>query len=151
MPNMIRKITTYLLAAAIVIFPLVAVGQTATPESQARDFYAWYLHELNAERNPIQNSRGLRRYVTARMVRSIERALNREYGIDADIFIDAQDFDPLWERNITTSKAVVRGAGATLTVTLKGGPAFGSKRLRLGLKKEGGVWRIDRVNNRTSP
>ena len=147
---------TFLFAASIFIcslalFDRVAVGQTASPESQARGFYAWYLHELNAERNPIENSAGLKKYVTARMVRSIERALKREYGIDADIFIDAQDFDALWEKNITTSKAVIRGAGATLTVTLKGGPGFGTKRLKIGMKKEGGVWKIDSVNNQTSP
>ncbi len=146
-----RGITTYFLAAATLIFPLVAVGQTGTPESQARGFYAWYLHELNAERKPIQNSKGLRKYVTARLVRSIERALTRPEGINADIFIDAQDFDRLWERNITTSKAAIAAGSATLTVTLKGGPGFGTKRLRVGLKREAGVWKIDSLNGVASP
>lgn len=137
-----------LIVAALLFSDHVAAQ---TPEAQARSFYAWYLHELNAERNPIADSGGLRKYVTTRMVRSIERALKSEDGIDADIFIDAQDFDPLWEKNISTSKAAVRSTSATLTVTLKGGPNFGTKRLRLALKKEGGVWKIDSVNGRAAP
>lgn len=142
----------FLIAAFVCLtFIGAASAQSAAPEAQARSFYAWYLHELNIEHNPIGNSRGLGRYVTARMVRSIRRALGRENGIDADIFIDAQDFDPLWEKNISTSRAVIRGASATLTVTLKGGPNFGTKRLRLALKKEGGAWKIDSVNGRANP
>ena len=147
---------TYIFAAAILISSLmlfdgVAVGQTTLPESRARGFYAWYLHELKAERNPIRNSKGLRKYVTARMVRSVERALKRPEGIDADIFIDAQDFDPLWEKNITTSVGATGPVAATLTVTLKGGRGFGTKRLRVGMKREGGVWKIDSVNGRIAP
>jgi hypothetical protein len=128
-----------------------ALGQSATPEAQAKSFYAWYMHELNAERDPIGNSKGLRPYVTARMIRSIERALKTEDGIDADIFIDAQDFDAKWEKNITTSRAVIRGASATLTVSLKGGPDWGTRRLRLVMKKEGGAWKIDSVNGHANP
>ena len=68
-----------------------------------------------------------------------------------DIFIDAQDFDAKWEKNITTSRAVIRGASATLTVSLKGGPDWGTRRLRLVMKKEGGAWKIDSVNGHANP
>lgn len=135
--------------AAILFLNSAVAAQT--PEARVRGFYAWYLHELNTEHNPIANSSGLRRYLTPRFAGAIERALNREDGIDADIFIDAQDFDPLWEKNMSTSKAAITGARATVTVTLKGGPGFGTKRLKVGLKKEGGVWKIDSINNRLSP
>ena len=145
-------ISALLLCASLLLCAVSIRAQIAgTPEAQARQFYAWYLHELNAERNPISNSRGLRKYVTTRMVRSIERALTRENGIDADIFIDAQDFDAQWEKNITVSRTAITGASAKVTVTLRGGPNFGTKRMRIGLKKEAGIWKIDSVNGLMSP
>ena len=140
-----------LLCSAGLFVDSVSAQNTSTPETQAKNFYAWYLHELNAERNPISNSNGLKKYVTARLVGAIERALKRENGIDADIFIDAQDFDPLWEKNILSSKAVVTGAKAKLTITLKGGPNFGTKQLRIGMQRQAGAWKIDSVNGITSP
>jgi len=140
------------ITATILVFASVSGAQTsATPESRVRSFYAWYLHELNTEHEPIANKKGLARYLTARYAGSIARALKREDGIDADPFIDAQDFDPLWEKNITVSKPTITGVKATATVTLKGGPNFGTKRLKIGLRKEGGVWKIDSVNGRLSP
>ena len=85
------------------------------------------------------------------MVRSLNRALRPPDGIDADFFIDAQDWDQTWEQNISTSKATVQGNLATVNVTLKGGAAFGNKKLKVGLRKEGGVWKIDSINDRMNP
>ena len=138
--------------ATLLLFASVTSAQTsATPESQVRKFYVWYLHELNAEKDPIANNKILKQYLTARYAGVIARALKREGGIDADPFIDAQDFDPLWEKNIAVSKATIKGVKAIETVTLKGGPDFGAKQLKIGLRKEGGVWKIDSVNDRLSP
>lgn len=150
-----RKVMTFF-SAAILLCSIglvfhVNAQNASTPEARARSFYAWYLHELNAERNPIANSNGLRKYVTARMAGAIGRALKRENGIDADIFIDGQDFDPLWEKNISSSKATIKGANATVTITLKGGPGFDTKRLRVVLLKEQSIWKINSVNGITSP
>ena len=147
---MLRKFL-WVSAIAIALGVGTAYGQSATPDVRARSFYTWYLHELNANRNPIENSTGLRRYLTTRMANAIRRALNRENGIDADIFVDGQDWDPLWEKNVTASKAVITGTRAAVSVTLKGGEALGTKRLKIGLKKEGGVWKIDSVNGQLSP
>ena len=138
-------------AIAIVMLPVGIAAQSVTPEARVRSFYTWYLHDLNGEHDPIANTTGLKKHVTTRFVGAIQRALKREGGIDADIFIDAQDFDPLWEKNLAVSKAVITGGKATATVTLKGGPNFGTKKLKIGLKKERGVWKIDSVNDRLSP
>lgn len=140
---------TALAAAMILVFASVVGAQT--PDSRVRSFYAWYLRELNAEHDPIANRKVLAQYLTSRYSTAIARALKREGGIDADPFIDAQDFDPLWEKNLAVSKAVITGSKATTNVTLKGGPNFGTKKLKIGLKKEGGVWKIDSVNDRLSP
>ena len=147
-----RHLNALFITVSIVTFASVVSAQTAAmPESRVHSFYSWYLHELNAEHDPIANKKGLARHLTTRYAGAIVRALKQEDGIDADPFIDAQDFDPLWEKNLTVSKAAISGAKATATVTLKGGPNFGTKRLKIGLRKEGGVWKIDSVNDRLRP
>lgn len=131
-----------------------AVGpQSAfTPEQTAQRFYSWYLHTLNQNDDPLQRHKAeLSKFVTLRLQRALNRALRRRDGIDADFFIDAQDWDESWEKNISTSGVAIRGTQATVYVTLKGGPNFGDKRLKLGLRKEDGTWKIDSVNNRLNP
>lgn len=123
-----------------------------TPEQTAQRFYSWYLHTLNHNDDPLERHKTeLSKFVTLRLLRALNRALRRPEGIDADFFIDAQDWDEAWEKNISTSKATIQGERATLSVTLKGGEAFGNKILRVGLLKEVGVWKIDRVNGRMNP
>jgi len=127
-----------------------AQGAT-TPEATVRRFYQWYLHGLNQHEEPLEKHQAeLSKYVTQRLLRSLNRALKRPDGIDADFFLDAQDWDEAWEKNIFTSRATIRGARSNLTVTLKGG-SIGEHKLRVGLRKEGGAWKIDSVNGRTNP
>jgi len=143
----------FLIAIGLVQAQTSAPGQpSATPEATVRRFYAWYLHALNQNQIPlVKHQAELNKFVTQRLMKSLNRALKRPDGIDADFFIDAQDWDEAWEKNISTSKATIRGEQATVSVTLRGGPSFGNKRLKVGLRKEGGVWKIDRINNRMNP
>jgi tRNA U38,U39,U40 pseudouridine synthase TruA len=129
-----------------------ALAQTTmTPEATVRSFYEWYLHTLNQNQEPLEKHQAeLRKFVTRRLIKSLNRALRSPEGIDADFFIDAQDWDKTWEKNIYATKARVQGPRATTTVTLKG-ESFGNHRLRVGLRKEGGVWKIDTVNGRANP
>jgi len=81
---------------------------------------------------------------------SLNRARKRPDGIDADFFIDAQDFDETWEKkHLHVKEPGFRVTRATASVTLKG-TSFDDK-LRVGLRKEGGVWKIDNVNGRANP
>lgn len=131
---------------------VVSAQSSATPEQVVQRFYSWYLHALNQNEDPLEKQKGeLSKYVTQRLLRSLNRALRRPDGIDADFFIDAQDWDEAWEKNISTSGVVIRGTQATVNAILKGGPTFGNKRLKLLLRKEGGAWKIDGVNNRLNP
>ena len=130
--------------------PALAQAST-TPEMSVRRFYEWYLHALNQNEEPLEKHQAeLSKFVTRRLLRSLNRALKRPDGIDADFFIDAQDWDKTWEKNIYASKAKIQGARATTTVTLKG-ESVGKHRLRIGLRKEGGVWKIESVNGRANP
>lgn len=124
----------------------------ATPEAAVQRFYKWYLHALNQKQDPLEKHQAeLSKFVTQRLMKSLRRAIKRPDGIDADFFIDAQDWDEAWEKNISVTKAAIQGEQATVGITLKGGPGFDNKRLKVGLRKEGGVWKIDSINNRMNP
>ena len=139
---------------AILVFSAlhVSIGaQVKRPDAVAKDFYEWYLTELNAERDPIrQNKTRMRAFISARLGRWIYSPAYSEYG--ADYFIDAQDWEQTWVNGISATRPVIKGATATLRIRFD--PAkgvqngFGRRILPIKLVKEGGVWKIDMINNR---
>jgi Protein of unknown function (DUF3828) len=158
--NNFKRVITMLKVPGRVFAGLVVISvslnvlaqSSTTPEVTVRAYYSWYLHALNKNEDPLgKHQAQLRKFVTQRLVRSLNRALKRPDGIDADFFIDAQDWDEAWEKNISTSKAAIQGDRASVSVTLKGGEAFGNKALKVGLRKEVGGWKIDSVNGRMNP
>jgi hypothetical protein len=153
MKRVIAVATLFLIVISLTKAETPAPAQaSATPEATVRRFYEWYLHALNQRHEPLVKHRAeMSRFVTQRLMKSLNRALKRADGIDADFFIDAQDWDEGWEKNVSASKATIQGKRATINVTLKGGAAFGNKKLSVGLLKEGGVWKIDSINGRTNP
>ena len=117
------------------------------PEQTAQDFYKWYLQELAASKNPFKQKQKMLQSVSKRLNRWIYSKAYEEYG--ADYFIDAQDFDDKWV--VTTSKAVIKGNGATLKVTLALPNAKKSdwkQTLLVKMVRENGAWKIDGVNDR---
>ena len=134
-----------------------AQGQPSMrPEETVRRFYELYLHSLNKEEEPLEKPGGeLSKFVTQRLMKSYARARKSDTGINVDFFIDAQDWDAAWEKNISVSKARIQGMRATVIVALKGGTISADNktfdnRLKVGLRKEGGVWKIDAVNGRAN-
>src|SRR5512141_2548486 len=114
--------------AAVTVFAQVGV----TPEQRSTDFYRWYLHELNANRDPRKNWARINPAVSARLAKWMRSTVYK--GWDADYFIDAQDFDPKWEKGVSTSKAVIRGNRADVEVTLTGSESgMGTTVLRVKL------------------
>jgi hypothetical protein len=122
-------------------------GNSESPEAVVSSFYQWYMHVLNQNKDPFSQRRtALRRYVSLRLIREIDRMVKGPDGLDGDYFLDAQDFDKEWEKNITVSPAQVNGKQATTTVKLVG-PQVGNRTLQISLRQEGGKWKIDRVKN----
>jgi hypothetical protein len=124
---------------------------TAGPESAVRGFYETYLHSLNQREDPLVTRRTeLRKFATKRLLASIDRAKKSREGLDYDFFLDAQDWDETWEKSIATSTAILESGRAVVNLTLMG-DSIGEHKLRLGLKRETGVWKIDSVNGREKP
>ena len=142
-----------LLPAFLLFFALhiSALGQVKSADVVAKDFYKWYLTELNAERDPIsQNKTRMRSFISARLSRWVYSSSYSEYG--ADYFIDAQDWEHSWVNGISATRPVIKGSTATVRIQFK--PAkgvqsgFGRRTLPIKMVKEGGVWKIDMINNR---
>ena len=130
-------------------FPVAA--QAKSPDVVAKDFYKWYLTELNAERYPIEQSKKrMVGFISARLGRWIYSPAYSEYG--ADYFIDAQDWERTWVDGISVSQPTVKGTVATVRVRFdpaKGVTSgFGRRTIPVRLVREGGVWKIDMINNR---
>jgi hypothetical protein len=68
-------------------------------------------------------------------------------GFDGDYFVDAQDFDPLWAKNISISDVQTHGDKSTALVQLNGSKGM-RKKLFVHLAKEAGSWKVDKVRGR---
>jgi hypothetical protein len=119
----------------------------SNPADSLRSFYRWYVTELIANRNPLENRKELKRFSTERLLKEIDRMKKGPDGLDGDYFVDAQDFDALWAKNITVSEVKISGTKATADVLLAGKGDM-RRRLQVSLVRDGGVWKVDKVKGR---
>jgi len=123
------------------------------PEEVARNFYRWYLHALfqSPTADPFKEHKAeFEKYLTARLLQ--ERATSRRIARirkgpddDMDYFFQTLDLDSDWEKNIITLMPTMKPSTAEVLVQLIGHDADSEKELKILLKKESGVWKIDRV------
>ena len=81
------------------------------------------------------------------MLKEIDKMVKGPDGLDGDYFVDAQDFDPLWAKNISISDARTVGDKSTAHVLLNGSKGM-QKKLLVRLVKEHGIWKVDKVQGR---
>jgi Protein of unknown function (DUF3828) len=124
-----------------------SVPPASNPSDSLRDFYRWYVTELVANRNPLENRKELKRFATERLLKEIDRMKKGPDGLDGDYFVDAQDFDALWAKNITVSDVKTSGTKATADVLLAGKGDM-RRRLQVYLVRAGSVWKVDKVKGR---
>lgn len=142
------KSATLFLSFALLLFLSVAQAAdpvTAGPERVIRDFYRWYVQSLVDNTDLFTKGRvELKRYATERLIREIDQMRKGPDGLNGDYFVDAQDFDKDWGKNISTSTPVITGERATVEVELKG-RELGARKLRVSLVETRGVWKVDKV------
>jgi hypothetical protein len=124
-----------------------AQPSTENPSDAIRSFYRWYVTELIANRNPMENRKELKRFATERLLREIDKMKKGPDGLDSDYFVDAQDFDNLWAKNITVSDLKVSGRNATAEVLLAGKGEM-RRKLKVNLVSDGTAWKVDKVQGR---
>jgi hypothetical protein len=126
------------------LVPLRAAESSATPEDFIRGFYRWYVTNLVANRDPMKQRKEMRRYATERLLKEIAKMVKGPDGLDGDYFTDAQDFDPLWAKNISISAVQMNGDKSSAHVLLDGAKGM-RKKLLVNLVKEDGTWKVDKV------
>ena len=151
------RLNPLLLACAFLVFAgtqivYAADGVTpapaATPEAAVRLFYPWYLGEMMMGRTPLTEER-MQDYVAQDTLRDITIAMSfsnaGSKGVAKDYFLQTRDYYDDWADYIAVSEVTIAGDTASTLVAL-GDPAQGTKRLALTLVREGGGWKISRVN-----
>jgi hypothetical protein len=127
----------------------VTPAPAATPEAAVRLFYPWYLGEMMKGRVPLTEER-MQDYVAEDTLRTITSVMNFQNfqnggGLQKDYFLQAKDYFDDWAAHIAVSEVTIDGDTASTLVAL-GDPAQGTHRLALRLVREGGGWKISRVN-----
>jgi uncharacterized protein DUF3828 len=135
---------THVVYAADAVTPVPA----GTPEAAVRLFYPWYLGEMMKGRVPLTEER-VQDYVAKDTLRDITFAMNfsngGSRGLQKDYFLQAKTYYDDWADYIAVSEVTIDGDTASTLVAL-GDPAQGTQRLALTLVREGGGWKISRVN-----
>jgi Protein of unknown function (DUF3828) len=140
-----RIVALFSVAAFIVAGEIRAAESSATPEDCIRNFYHWYVTNLVANRDPMKQRSEIRRYATDRLLKEIDKMVKGPDGLDGDYFVDAQDFDPLWAKNISISDVKTVGDKSTAHVLLNGAKGM-RKKLIVHLVRAG-AWKVDKVQS----
>ena len=117
------------------------ISAQLTPEAVIKAFYNGYIRVTGKGNDPFGKRSTLKKHLTARLIK--EQVTAYEASQEADYFLRSLRYHSEWENNFILSKPVVKGAIATAVVTFPDGAA----RVKVTLKKEAGVWKIDRVQN----
>ena len=142
-----RILALLTLFALIPLVPTRAAEVSATPEECIRNFYRWYVTNLQANREPLKQRSEIRQYATERLLKELAKMKMGPDGLNADYFLDAQDFDPKWAKNISISGVQTQGDKSSAHVLLNASPEMQTK-LVVHLVKEGGSWKVDKVQGR---
>jgi hypothetical protein len=142
-----RIVALVTIGIALATAQMPAAESPATPEGSIRSFYRWYVTNLVANHDPMKQRGEIRRYATERLLKEIDKMVKGPDGLDGDYFTDAQDFDPLWAKNIAISDVQIHGDKSTALVLLDGSKGM-RKKLFVHLAKEGGTWKVDKVQGR---
>ena len=135
------------LAFVLSLAPARAAEPGDAVKEQVVRFYKFYMHALNAEGDPLTKNRDtMKRYVSERFLKEVDRLSKIEGGIEADPFICAQDFDDGWEKNISVKDIAVTGKTATAKVELSG-KQMDPHHLNLKLVEAADGWKIDRISD----
>ena len=120
----------------------------AGPRAVAGRFYSWYLGALAANRDPLRDDEAtLARQVSAALMAEIRKKIASPDGLEADYFIQAQDYGEDWLHHIAVSPPKAVGAATQVDVDLGAAKAT-RQRLLVTLVQEGGAWKIRKVTAR---
>ncbi|MDQ3118611.1 MAG: YbjP/YqhG family protein [Verrucomicrobiota bacterium] len=138
-------LATVLIGLSVSSLPAQEVSPAVGPERLIREFYQWYVQTVLRNEDPFTERRaGLKLYATDRLLREIDQMRKGPEGLNGDYFVNAQDIDKEWAKSMIISPAELKGDTAIANVELKG-TEVGSRKLRVSLVRQGGGWKVDKV------
>ncbi|MBC7795238.1 MAG: DUF3828 domain-containing protein [Pyrinomonadaceae bacterium] len=134
-----------LMLSAFLLFAFsFVVSAQSSPETTIKNFYSYYVGAIEANKFPLKDdSVKLKRFITLRLYNEQRKKYDAN-EFDADYFLQAQDFDKNWAKNVTVSDVKKSPNKTTANVLLKGKDDFDQK-LKLSLVNEKGKWKIDKI------
>jgi len=132
-----------LLTVAATLAP--AIWPEKNPAQAVRNFYAWYVHEVVSGARPLEKEQEqMRKFVTERLLTRVDKMPKGPGGLDGDFFLDAQEVDPEWGKNIAVSNNYVGKTMSKLGVILTG-RKLGNRQFEVKVLFQEGAWKIDEV------
>ena len=117
------------------------------PGGAVRNFYAWYVHEVANGSRPLEKERQeMRKFVTDRLLNRIDKMPKGPGGLDGDFFLNTQEVDPEWEKNIAVSNNYVGRTMSKLGVILTD-RKLGDRQIEVKMLFQEGTWKIDEVKS----
>jgi len=126
--------------------PPRSTAKSSAPADVVHKFYEWYLQSLANHRDPMTQDRAnIKTYVSAALIREIDRLSKTEDGLDADYFLKAQDFEDNWKTNIVVTPAKAQAGESAFVVLL--GKGAEARKLMVHLRNEASSWKISKVDS----
>ena len=148
-----RSFATVLWMKQLFIAVLVAITATLAPAIwpeknpavAVRSFYSWYVSEVASGARPLEKERELmRKFVTDRLLNQIDKMPKGPGGLDGDFFLNAQEIDPEWGKNIAVGNTYIGKTTSKLSVILTG-RKVGDRQFEVKMLFQEGAWKIDEV------
>jgi hypothetical protein len=134
----------------VILVAIVAVSGSAAwreknPAQAIRNFYSWYVAETVSGNRPLQKQRDLmRKFVTDRLLSGIDKMAKGPAGSDGDYFLNAQEIDPDWGKNIAIGNNYIGKTMSKLSVILSG-RKLGDRQFDVKVVFQDGTWKIDEI------
>src|SRR4029077_10099954 len=140
-----KYVCVAVLVALTFIPPSRAVWPEKNPAEAVRNFYAWYVHEVVNGSRPLEKEQEqMRKFVTEGLLSRINKTPKGPGGLDGDFFLNAQEVDPEWGKNVAVSNYYVGKTMSKLGVILTG-RKLGDRQFEVKVLFQEGVWKIDEV------
>jgi hypothetical protein len=140
-----KHVCVAVLVAFTFITPSRAIGPEKNPAEAVRNFYAWYVHEVANGSRPLEKEREqMRKFVTEGLLSRINKMPKGPGGLDGDFFLNAQEVDPEWGKNVAVSNYYVGKTMSKLGVILTG-RKLGDRQFEVKVLFQEGAWKIDEV------
>ena len=127
------------------ITPSRAIWPEKNPTDALRSFYGWYVHEVANGSRPLEKERDqMRKFVTDRLLDRIDKMPKGPGGLDGDFFLNAQEVDSEWGKNIAVANNSIGRTMSTLGVILTG-RKLGDRQFDVKMLFQQGAWKVDEV------